>query len=85
MTNTRPTSNDLDRVAQLALEMSIYRFGDLDINTNARLFGYVTLIAAANQMIEHEVHRARSTGQTWQQLANVLGTTRQAVQQRYGS
>lgn len=85
MTNTYPTSEELDRVTDLAAAMTMRRFGDMDASSAARLTGYLVLVEAANQMLAQEVHHARSMGQTWQQIGHVLGTTRQAAQQRFGS
>lgn len=34
---------------------------------------------------EVNVHQARASGLTWQEVADVLGMTRQGAQQRYGN
>lgn len=38
----------------------------------------------ADELLDGSVASARSHGATWQQLGDILGTTRQAAWQRYG-
>jgi hypothetical protein len=38
----------------------------------------------ANELLANEVARARSDGATWDQIADCLGRSRQAVQKRFG-
>jgi len=39
---------------------------------------------AAYEQLDKAVHLARIAGHTWAELGEVLGITRQAVQQRFG-
>lgn len=79
-----PTADELHRTAQLAAHITNARFGDMDASDTARLSGYLVLIEAAKQMLHDEVRIARSFGQTWEQIGDALGITRQAAQQRFG-
>ena len=78
-TATIARANALDELITAA--ESIAGAGDiLDMLGAVRL---VELFAAkARHCIVHEV---RAEGRTWAEIGDALGTTRQAVQQRYGS
>ena len=56
-----------------------------DLDTGERITTLKNIIGAAEDVIGGEVAAARVDGWTWAQLATVLGTTRQAAQQRYGN
>lgn len=43
-----------------------------------------TMTDLAQQTLQHLVDEARAAGHTWQQIGDVLGTTRQAAYQRFG-
>jgi hypothetical protein len=43
-----------------------------------------TMSDLAQQTLQHLVDEARASGHTWQQIGDVLGTTRQAAFQRFG-
>jgi hypothetical protein len=43
------------------------------------------LIAYAEAMLDGAVDGARTAGRTWQQISDMLETTKQAAQQRFGA
>lgn len=63
---------------------ALYRADDHDASEAAQLRAVLDYAAAAHAMVARQVEHARSMGTTWQEIADVLGTTRQAAQQRYG-
>ena len=48
------------------------------------LRGVASLRALLEAVEELQVHRARELGWSWQQIAALLGVSRQAVHQKYG-
>jgi hypothetical protein len=50
----------------------------------AALRAALSIQAAASELLGAAVERARSTGSTWQQIGDALGTSRQAAFQRFG-
>lgn len=57
----------------------------VDQDRHDRLGGVRLIELAAEQFRRSLVAVMREEGQTWQQIADTLGVTRQAVQQRYGA
>ena len=49
------------------------------------LRGVASLRALLEAVEELQVHRARELGWSWQQIAELLGVSKQAVHQRYGT
>ena len=56
-----------------------------DLDTGEKIATLKKIIEAAEEVIGSEVAAARVGGWSWGELAPVLGTTRQAAQQRYGN
>lgn len=56
-----------------------------DLDTGEKIATLKKIIGAAEEVIGSEVAAARVEGWSWGELAPVLGTTRQAAQQRYGN
>jgi predicted transcriptional regulator len=48
------------------------------------LRGVASLRALLEAVEELQVHRARELGWSWQQIAELLGVSKQAVHQKYG-
>lgn len=62
------------------------------LNTGGYLEAEIALLTASTALLlyvernqEANVYEARSAGATWQEVADVLGVTKQGAQQRYGS
>lgn len=64
---------------------ALFQTDEMDASEEAQLRAVVEYAKAAEAMVARQVAIARSMGQTWQQIGDTLGTTRQAAQQRYGT
>lgn len=77
MTNRTPALQTLQSLSAASTIEGNGDYGDM--------LGAVRLVElAAEHARRAVVADARAAGQTWQSIADALGTSRQAVQQRYG-
>lgn len=57
---------------------------DADASRLRRIGNAVRAVAASQDELADSVSDARAHGHTWNQIAAMLGTSRQAAQERYG-
>lgn len=60
-------------------------FGDQDATARAAILASMAVVAAAEQHLIETVQHQRRMGATWAELGEILGTSRQAAQQRFGA
>lgn len=82
MTNTY-NHQIVDAVSTASGKIQTELFGDMDASEAARLGGYAALIEAAQTQLALEVETARSMGESWEQIGNALGISRQAAWERF--
>lgn len=83
MTNTENTTARIIDVAAAATQTEM--FGEMDATARAAISASLAVVAAAERHLVETVRHQRSMGATWQELADILGTSRQAAQQRFGN
>ena len=81
MTNTENATDQIIAVAAATIQTQL--FGDMDATGRAEISASLAIIAAAERHLITTVKHQRSMGATWQELADILGTSRQAAQQRF--
>lgn len=81
MTNTENTTGHIIDGAAAATQTEL--FGDMDASANAAIRASVALVAAAEQHLIKTVREQRRMGATWQEVADILGTSRQAAHERF--
>lgn len=67
-----------------ALGPAAIRAADADASALRRIGAALSQVAASQAELENAVAAARNHGHTWTQIATMLGTSRQAAQERYG-
>lgn len=83
MTKTENTTARIIDVAATATQTEL--FGDNDATAHAAICASMAVVAAAENHLVETVQHQRRMGATWQQIGDILGTSRQAAQQRYGA
>ena len=83
MTNTDDTVTEYLNLA--AGEIQTAHYGDMDANPLNRVFSFLELANILEDELRREVKHARDMGETWAAIGEILGTSRQAAQQRFGS
>lgn len=84
------TSEQLRRAAEEAerwldsLDPAVIAAPDADASHLRRLAAAVRATATSQAELAEAVAAAREHGHTWTQIATMLGTSRQAAQERYG-
>jgi hypothetical protein len=71
----------LDELTGVAGRLAVQMSGDAPLRAVASAAGLGRLV---DQLMRMAVDRARDGGSTWQEIGDVLGTTRQAAFQRFG-
>lgn len=83
MTNSENTTARIIDVAAATTQTEM--FGEDDATAAAAVGASLLVVAAAEQHLRETVRHQRSMGASWQELGQILGTSRQAAQQRFGS
>lgn len=86
MTKTQNATNTTARIIDVAAATTQTElFGPDDASATAAIGASLAVVAAAEQHLRETVQHQRRMGATWAELAVILGTSRQAVQQRFGA
>lgn len=83
----RNAQSIIDHADQLAAAFEVAEPKPLDEDQHAAVLGLRDAVVEhgrAEAKVQVAVTRARAAGASWAVLATVLGTSRQAAQQRYG-
>lgn len=82
-----PAEDGYQVLTELAAQDTAHR-EDLSKPDSFHSLAHLRLIAIAHMLIERDMRNAaeclRAAGHTWAEIADTLGCTRQAAQQRYG-
>jgi hypothetical protein len=84
----RDAKTIIEHADELAARFEAAEPNPLDDHANATVLELRDAVIErghAEARVMDAVHRARAAGVSWSVLATVLGTSRQAAQQRYGS
>jgi len=81
MTNTENAAARIIDVAAAATQTEL--FGEDDATARAAISASMAVVAAAELHLVETVRHQRRMGATWQEVADILGTSRQAAHERF--